>query len=761
MQSGLTGESGTAGDLPYRIMSRWEMGGLDNVRAEDDGSQGTEEMWFDIVGEAEPMWNITQPRWILESGQRIMLRPARERVNIGNDPTPGDPGTPGSGQARYVWQGGFDPDHGAVEIDGRLRLWGEGTVYNTAGYPGAAHKSDQTTAQGVDFFYNTSDDLIYLYNPTGTTQQGKFHYGNINWGGGSGGVVIPVNILELDQSPSLTYLDYISFNGTTHTNVLGGLTSSSFDLVTLTLGLGDAQEKRLSFNRDTNATNVGHLNLESGTVSTTGGYGYQIDGSKLSIENNAFTWAPTTAATYDLNFKDSVRIVDDTGTTNARPVAEVQWSVAGASLPVERGLLSVNYVTTGGETQVFNVRTNGIASPSKYISETGPPGAYPAVEGTFYATGTPADAAPFVFNTDSATAPNAGVGVIEVYSGGLLRAVIGEVAEGVISNDGIRVVNTGADAYLEMEGVSAVPRKITYDDTNDRFTTDTDLAVLALSLTVGDNVTAGDPTITFDGATNDGTLAWDDDVGQLVVAGSNPFSFPGTTVAITDTAIIDYGAGSLISVLRFDGTGTIGTTVIFSGPGTSQLSLQVSAAASAFQTPEALSFSGVGIAFNASAGNEAVFNEGGLDIDVRMESDNDTDCFHLDASADGVGVGTATPGVAGLDVAKAVAFSGDVNHTLGAGDNDDLAPTGMATAAVVRLTGNATTSVLTGLAAGVDGRVVLLFNVSANTIEISDEDAGSTAANRILHGEAGNITVSQNKSVSLWYDGTSSRWRVF
>lgn len=68
---------------------------------------------------------------------------------------------------------------------------------------------------------------------------------------------------------------------------------------------------------------------------------------------------------------------------------------------------------------------------------------------------------------------------------------------------------------------------------------------------------------------------------------------------------------------------------------------------------------------------------------------------------------------------------------------------------------------LTGLSGGVHGRFVALSNVcNTGNIRIMNENALSSAANRILVGGAGSFSFGYNESVLLVYDGVSQRWRV-
>lgn len=104
---------------------------------------------------------------------------------------------------------------------------------------------------------------------------------------------------------------------------------------------------------------------------------------------------------------------------------------------------------------------------------------------------------------------------------------------------------------------------------------------------------------------------------------------------------------------------------------------------------------------------------------------------------------------------------------LGAGDNNDWA--GLLTNSPnnnmrqwARVSGNATTSVLTGIDSteAQDGDWFTLTNISANTILVANEDTGSSAANRIITPDGNSYVLSENRSCDVRYDATSSRWRV-
>jgi len=91
-------------------------------------------------------------------------------------------------------------------------------------------------------------------------------------------------------------------------------------------------------------------------------------------------------------------------------------------------------------------------------------------------------------------------------------------------------------------------------------------------------------------------------------------------------------------------------------------------------------------------------------------------------------------------------------------NTDDYAPTGHLTARRFRLSTDASHN-LTGLQGGTDGRDIVIANVGSFDLVLV-HDATSTAASRFLLPNGSNLTLNPNDSASLWYDGTSSRWRA-
>lgn len=60
----------------------------------------------------------------------------------------------------------------------------------------------------------------------------------------------------------------------------------------------------------------------------------------------------------------------------------------------------------------------------------------------------------------------------------------------------------------------------------------------------------------------------------------------------------------------------------------------------------------------------------------------------------------------------------------------------------------------------VTGEEHVIINVGSQNLILANESASSTAANRFTNTTGADLTLSANQMAFLWYDGTSSRWRV-
>jgi len=104
-----------------------------------------------------------------------------------------------------------------------------------------------------------------------------------------------------------------------------------------------------------------------------------------------------------------------------------------------------------------------------------------------------------------------------------------------------------------------------------------------------------------------------------------------------------------------------------------------------------------------------------------------------------------------------VAFQSALSPAQITANQNDYAPTGHATANVVRLSSDASRDI-TGLAGVAAGRAVILVNIGAQPIVLKSASSSSTAANRFAL--SGDYTLAADTAAWLLYDSTSSRWRL-
>lgn len=101
---------------------------------------------------------------------------------------------------------------------------------------------------------------------------------------------------------------------------------------------------------------------------------------------------------------------------------------------------------------------------------------------------------------------------------------------------------------------------------------------------------------------------------------------------------------------------------------------------------------------------------------------------------------------------------GETDITLVNGNNDNIA---IGYATYVRISGPTATFTIRGIAGGERGRLVFIRNTTAYDMDIANENAGSTAANRIITQTGADLTSSTGPSSAvLLYDATTARWIV-
>ena len=109
-----------------------------------------------------------------------------------------------------------------------------------------------------------------------------------------------------------------------------------------------------------------------------------------------------------------------------------------------------------------------------------------------------------------------------------------------------------------------------------------------------------------------------------------------------------------------------------------------------------------------------------------------------------------------VSIDKALVLGTAITPSTIASTQNDYAPTNLHKATVLRLASDASRDI-TGLEAR-NNAIKFIFNVGSFDIVLKDEDAGSDAGNRFALN--GDVTIAADEGALLWYDSTSTRWRM-
>ena len=135
-----------------------------------------------------------------------------------------------------------------------------------------------------------------------------------------------------------------------------------------------------------------------------------------------------------------------------------------------------------------------------------------------------------------------------------------------------------------------------------------------------------------------------------------------------------------------------------------------------------------------------------------------SDAFKLKVSDDGTSFTEAfviDQASGNLTLPRGLALSGVVSSETITANQDDYDPAGLSACSVLQLSADAA-RVISGLAGGVEGRVLAVLNIGSETVTLREDDASSTAANRFAFG--GDIVLGPRHAAVLRYDGTAARW---
>jgi hypothetical protein len=108
-----------------------------------------------------------------------------------------------------------------------------------------------------------------------------------------------------------------------------------------------------------------------------------------------------------------------------------------------------------------------------------------------------------------------------------------------------------------------------------------------------------------------------------------------------------------------------------------------------------------------------------------------------------------------------VLFDGIISPTALTGNVNDWGPSGLAACSAIRYTSDGTIRTVTGLVApsGV-GQFIIFMNVNATVDMVFGHLTGSSANNQIVCPGSVNYTLGARDSCILYYDTTSSKWRI-
>ena len=271
--------------------------------------------------------------------------------------------------------------------------------------------------------------------------------------------------------------------------------------------------------------------------------------------------------------------------------------------------------------------------------------------------------------------------------------------------------------------------------------------------------------------------------GNVVLSISPTLS--GTAVGANSiwSGQVAIGTTTLSGALNINGTVTAST---FSGSGASLTGIGTASLGGITGTPSGNTFlagngtwSALTTAALPSLASADIWVGNGSNVATAVAPSGDVTIANTGATTvakiAGVSVGTptgtgnvvmsASPTLTGTLTAATANFSGPfsllfgTDYSTATSTQSDVA---INTNSAVRYTG-AGSSTFYGIAAGTAGQILYLTNAatSTNTLVLSNQSGSeATAANKIITGTGADLTMANNSSVILQYDGAASRWRV-
>lgn len=110
-------------------------------------------------------------------------------------------------------------------------------------------------------------------------------------------------------------------------------------------------------------------------------------------------------------------------------------------------------------------------------------------------------------------------------------------------------------------------------------------------------------------------------------------------------------------------------------------------------------------------------------------------------------------------IPKAFALTGELVAPQITGNVNDYAPSGLGIAAIMLVNSSAAFNI-TGIGSTQNGRELRVYNTGAFNITLKNQDAASTAGNRIIGRGAADTVLTPNTGALLWYSPSIGRWLV-
>jgi hypothetical protein len=198
-------------------------------------------------------------------------------------------------------------------------------------------------------------------------------------------------------------------------------------------------------------------------------------------------------------------------------------------------------------------------------------------------------------------------------------------------------------------------------------------------------------------------------------------------------------AASSPNLLSIQSNAALFAAIDAAGGGTGDMRLQVSKESST---------NTASIFFSDNFSGRAEFGLVGADtfkLKVSPDGSSWTEAFNIDQAS------------GNLTLPRALSLTGVIAPAQITTDQNDYNPAGLAAASVLQISSNAARSV-SGLAGGAEGRCLTVINVGSQPVTLLNENASSSASNRLTLGA--DLTISAKQAAILRYDGTAARWQA-